>query len=352
MNRYADALVQPSVDPDIRVRSFGLPPAERASRLERQGRQWVTGPVRLRRAGGDVVHLVDHSEAHLLRVLKTGHTVVTCHDLLMLQALAGELPYDPPRRWASRFRWSVSFLARAAAVVCVSEATRKDVLRFLDVDPERLHVIPQAVSERFHPLTKGQRRGVRASLGTGGRHIILHVSSGGFYKNNATVIRVVADLHNNGLDVGLVRVGAPLAEAERSLVRRLGLEATVLDQGWVSDERLNDLYSAADLLLFPSSGEGFGWPVLEAMTCALPVVASSIPPLVDLGGDAILHAPPAEVEKLAAAAASVLTDPTLADQLRASGRTRAMGYRWDHAIASYSQLYRKVADDRALAWGG
>jgi glycosyltransferase involved in cell wall biosynthesis len=352
MDRYADA-IQSTVHPGIHVRSFELWPAgRRPNRPRRQLRQWVTGPMRLRRAGGDVIHLIDHSEAHLLRILKTGRTVVTCHDLLMLQALAGELPYAPPRLWASRFHWSVSYLARAAAVVCVSEATRKDVVRFLDVDPGRLHVIHQAAGEHFHPPTPAHRERVRTDLGAGDRRLVLHVSSGGFYKNNTAVIRVVAELRRGGLNVALVRAGAPLSEEESSLVSHLGLEGNVFDEGWVSDQRLNDLYGAADLLLFPSTGEGFGWPVLEAMTCGLPVVASSIPVLEELVGDSALVAGPLDITGLSNAACAVLSDPATSESLRRSGLARASGYRWDQALGAYADLYRRVADCPAPDAGG
>lgn len=341
MERYADALGANSADPTLHVRPF--PAIEGGSRLAYEARRWVLQPMSLRRWSADVFHLVDHSDAHLLRLLKGRRTVVTCHDLLLLRAMAGELPYAGRRRWGARYRWSVAHVDRADAVVCVSEATRTDVLRFLSVDPRKVHVVAQAVGSHFKPPSPADRKATRSSLATTATTLILNVGSGGFYKNTETILRVVARLRHDGLEAAMIRVGPPLNDHERALAGQLGIEELILEQGSVPEARLIDLYGAADLLLFPSTGEGFGWPVLEAMSCGLPVVASAIPPLIDLVGDAAPLAAPTDVDALTTLAALVATDPDEADRLRQAGVRRASTYQWDRSLAAYARIYREVA---------
>jgi glycosyltransferase involved in cell wall biosynthesis len=298
-----------------------------------------------------VTHIVDHSDAHVVRILHARRTVVTCHDLLLLRALAGDLPYrfetankgrSHDRAWERRFRWTVSHLERAGAVVCDSESTRQDVRRFLSVDPDRLHVVPLGVSDAFGPLTPSARRQVRSALDLTSP-TLLQMSSGGFYKNTEGVLRVTAKLRQAGMDVTLVRVGVPLSEDERKLAGRLGLASALREQGRVSDEELAALYGSADVLLFPSTGEGFGWPVLEAMTCGLPVVASSIPALSELVGEAGLLAQPDDIDGLTSLVASVLSDAEEARRQRDTGIERAASYRWERTLTGYARIYKEVA---------
>lgn len=343
MERYAAALGANTSDRAVQPRRFPAGRDGTGSRVARDARRWVTQPLNLRRWSADVFHLLDHSDAHLLRVLGGRRTVVTCHDLLLLRAMAGELPYAGRRRWGVRYRWSVAHLDRADAVVCVSEATRQDVLRFLSVDPARLHVVPQAVGAHFVPATPATRAATRSSLAPRAPTLILNVGTGGFYKNTETILRVLARLRSGGLDVAMIRVGVPLAKAERALAGRLGVDDIIEEQGAVSEARLIDIYGAADLLLFPSTGEGFGWPVLEAMSCGLPVVASTIPPLAELVGDAGLLASPTDVDAHVEHAARVANDPTVADRLRHEGHRRASTYGWNRSLTAYARIYREVA---------
>ena len=120
---------------------------------------------------------------------------------------------------------------------------------------------------------------------------------------------------------------------------------SVVEEGRVDDERLVELYNAAELLLFPSFHEGFGWPPLEAMACGTPVVVAEIPALRETAGDAALYAAPADDERLAEQAAQVLGDPALAERLSAAGLERAGLFSWERCAAAYAELYRAAAAD-------
>ncbi len=356
MERYADLLESGASAAEFRVegRSPPIGPlSERRgfNRLDGYVRRWAALPAALARGRADVirrfdvVHIVDHTFAHLIRVLPAERTVVTCHDLMRLKLALGELPRSRERAIVgpARFRWSVSHLSRAARVVCPSAATGADVIRLCGVAPERVQVIPHCVEDRFRPLSEQRRGEVRRELGLENQRLVLHVSSGGFYKNIPVTLRVLAELRASLDGVVLLRAGATLTAEERRLAGQLGVEDAVRDLGSVSEDRLVDLYGVADLLIFPSLYEGFGWPVLEAMACATPVVTSRAPALMDLVGDAGLTADADDVAALTEATHAVLADRATAASLSSAVYARASTFTRQRTLDAYASAWREVA---------
>ncbi len=320
-----------------------LPPLG-LTRLDPYLARYVRGPLAVarRRAAPAVFHLTDHSYGHLAAITPPARTVISCHDLLVLRAREEPVGFRP-RPWTSaRFSWSTSFLRRVARVVCGSEATRDDVIRLRGVAPDRVAVVPYGVSERFAPLGRAVRERVRAELGLSGP-AMLHVDSGQRYKNAAATLRVLASVRAAGVPVSLVRIGPPLAAPDQQLAHQLRISGAVKALGRVSDERLIEVYSAADVLLFPSHTEGFGWPVLEAMACGMPVVTSRAPALAEVAGDAGLRADAGDVAGLATAVSAVLGDRQLAERLRRRGRERAGRHSWSRTADGYAGVYAAVA---------
>jgi glycosyltransferase involved in cell wall biosynthesis len=171
------------------------------------------------------------------------------------------------------------------------------------------------------------------------------------YKNVDTTLEVVAALRRAGIDAALVRVGAPLSSSEQRRAKELGLDGAIVECGRVADERLVEIYNNADVLLFPSHYEGFGWPPLEAMACGTPVVCSNTASLPEVVGDAALTAAPNDVHGLASAVHSILTSRVVADSMRARGLARAAGYTWKRTANAYAELYDDVvqcAEERSL----
>jgi glycosyltransferase involved in cell wall biosynthesis len=306
---------------------------------------FVSYPLSIRRARRirqfQAYHVIDQWYAHLVASLPRERTIVSCQDLIM--AKYPELPtaFRLPMRDRFRFALSMRTMNRAARVVCSSRATLNDLVRICKVDPERIRIVPKGFDPRMGPPATeapAARSGDRSS------HTILHVSSGWPYKNVAATIRVVAALRARDLDVSLVRCGVALTRDERALAERLRVLPWILDRGWVSVAELMTLYHRADVLLFPSIYEGFGRPPLEAMACGTPVVVSTAPALLELVGDAGLHADPNDVRRLADAVERVLVEPDLASELRARGLQRAAQYSWQRTVAAYAEIYREVID--------
>jgi glycosyltransferase involved in cell wall biosynthesis len=262
---------------------------------------------------------------------------------MLLRAAAGYAGFAPQKLSVLRFKWSTSYLRRAAHVVCDSEATREDAVRLRGIAEARTSVVPLGVDPVFRPALPEQRERIRRDLGVHGRHVIAHVSTGHPYKNAAGTLRVAAAVRDAGLDVVLARIGKPLARRELALARELELDGRLLELNAPDDERLSELYAAADVFLFPSYHEGFGWPPLEAMACGTPTVVSDAAALVALTGEAALSAPAGDVRGLAAAVRDVLESPPLAAELRDRGLRLAQEYSWERTAAAYASVYERVA---------
>jgi glycosyltransferase involved in cell wall biosynthesis len=227
-------------------------------------------------------------------------------------------------------------------VVAGSEQTRRDLLELLELDPDRIEVISPGLDAEFRPRPE-EREGARRRLGLGGP-ILLHVGHTGFYKNIEGCLRILARLRHQGIDARLVRVGEPLRPAQRALMERLGLGSFVREAGRATVEELAQLYIAADVLLFPSLYEGFGWPPLEAMACGLPVVCSNAGSLPEVAGEAALMTAAEDEEGLTRCVAEVLAQPAVAAGMRARGVRAAARYSWDVAAARVAGVYERVLE--------
>ncbi len=326
----------PPIGPDDARRSLPVRALRRLSSRSHRRR----AAARAHRLHGDVFHLVDQRDAPLISALPAVRTVQTVHDLLGIAE-------QPESAEADQMR---SGLEQAGHLVAISDATRAEIFQHLDVDPARVTVIPNGIDDHFRPIPAA-RLEVVYDLLPPAQYRVLHVASNAQpRKNLATTIRVLHALRQQGLDAILVRAGAPLPAAEQTLAEDLGVSAQVAHCGYVSEDRLVELYNAADALLFPSTFEGFGWPPLEAMACGLPVVSSALPAVEtapeaatsDHHGDVALIAPPHDVDALTTHLASVLTNHEVAANLRAAGLAHAAGFSWDSTARAYLEVYRSL----------
>ncbi len=306
--------------------------------------RFVRYPLAVKRTPADVYHIVDHGYAHAAALLPRERTVISCHDLTLLKAEEGLAGFTPGRAQLARFRWSTSFLKHAARVICPSESTKEDVVQLRGVAPERISVVPYGVDAQFRPLGDDAPGRLKAGLPGAPHHVMLHVSTGDAYKNVSGTVRVLAALRESGLDISLLRIGKALTDDERGLAARLRVEAHIVECGRVSDERLVELYNAADVLLFPSFYEGYGWPPLEAMACGTPVVISDAPSLVEVVGDAGLKAPARDVDALAAGVRAIVEGADLAAGLRRRGIERAGQFTWQRTIDGFAEAYGLVGE--------
>jgi glycosyltransferase involved in cell wall biosynthesis len=279
----------------------------------------------------------------LLTWLDARRTVVTCHDLMLLVLAAGRLGRKTSSPVALEiFRGVSKLLRRAAVVVADSGQTRRDLVQFVGVDPERIQVIFPGMNQPFAPDPLVRQEG-RRRWDLMGAKVILQIGNA-FYKNVETCLRVVARLRERGLPVTLLRGGRALTPSEDSLAEKLGIRGFVHDLGPVPDCVLNTLYNTADALLCPSLYEGFGWPPLEAMACGTPVVCSRAGSLAEVAGPAALTADPEDVDHFADHVGAVLTDTAVAARMRQRGIEHAARFDWKTTAQQFVKIYRRVRE--------
>jgi glycosyltransferase involved in cell wall biosynthesis len=306
--------------------------------------RYLAPAVSARDNDADVHHVVDHGSAHLLWSLPRERTVVTCHDLVPLLAHRGRLPrsYVPPGARAI-FRAVVAALPRTRLVLAVSESTRQDLIRELGCDPERIQVVHLGLQdEHLAPRTEADLLEVEVRLRLGPRPRILSVGVNWPHKNLRAVLEAFARIQRRVGRASLLRVGARFSAEQRALAGRLGIGDSLHELGKLPVGDLAAVYRLADVLVFPSYYEGFGWPPLEAMAAGLPVVASPCGSIPEVSGDVPLYAPPDDVDGLAQSALRFLEDAALRAEHVARGKARAARFTWQKTARATARAYRAL----------
>ena len=248
--------------------------------------------------------------------------------------------YDPAE--LALYRRVVPAAARrSAAVIAVSQHTKRDLVRFLGVPEDKVRVTPLGVSEIFAPVA-GAGEIVAQRYGIEGRYVLACVGSGHPRKNLRAVVKAFERLEM--LDVRLVVVGA----AERdpgawAAIQQSPARESIALLGHVPEEELPALYSAAAVFCFPSLYEGFGLPVLEAMACGTPVVCGNTSSLPEVAGEAAVLVEPTDVEAIAGGLKELLADEGRRLALAAAGLARAKNFTWRRTAEMTVQVYQGIA---------
>ena len=299
-------------------------------------------------AAFDVYHLVDHSYAHLLHGLPAGRTLVTCHDLDTFRAVLQ--PEEERRSWP--FRWMtrriLSGLRLASHVACDSEATRGALVALAGFPEDRLSVIPNGTDTGGEPDADaaadveaarmlGPRRGVE----------LLHVGSTIPRKRIDVLLDVFAGVRRARPEVRLTRVGGPFTAEQRVRARDLGVLDAIHVLPFVDRATLAAVYRRSALAVLPSDREGFGLPIVEALACGTPMVASDIPVLREIGSGEVTYCP---VETSGAWVETILrllhereTDAAAWQARRAAGLARAAEFSWSRYTDGVVTRYRAIA---------
>jgi glycosyltransferase involved in cell wall biosynthesis len=287
---------------------------------------------------GDVVHAPSLAFPSPLR----RPLVVTVHDVLFL-----EFPETFPAHGLAFHRRALSRVADADLVICPSRATAA-ALESIEAPPERVRVVPLGADvvppedparvldavgiDRPYVLWVGTmepRKNLRRAIGGFLRAAESHAPEAGHLK-----------LYLAGPTGWL---SGPVSE----LLTRSDVRDRVRPLGVLPTETLAAAYAGAETFLFPSLGEGFGLPVLEAMAAGAPVVTSDRSSLPEVAGDAAVLCDPTDEDSIASALVSILADPSLAQRLRERGRARAAEFTWERTARETAACYREVAGETA-----
>jgi glycosyltransferase involved in cell wall biosynthesis len=244
---------------------------------------------------------------------------------------------------------------RADLVITVSESSRADIVRYYGVAPSTVRVIPLGVGGAFRPL--GRTTAVEAAARRrfpDGRPFLLFVGKLTRRRNIPQLVEAFSELRAGGAggagiarDLGLLMIGPNSAGYDLpALARRYRVEDALVHVPYASHEELALAYNAAALFVYPSSYEGFGIPVLEAMACGTPVVTLRNSALVEVARGAAQLAAGASPREIGGAIAAVLDSADLRAMLRARGLERAEGYRWPRIAVETLAALAEVAQRR------
>lgn len=323
-------------------------PAQRGLEVQEACPAWRVFPALWRSLGiprTDTARDLDiyHGLSHELPLTAFGprtRTVVTMHDLLFLTH-PQLYPWIDRRLYTYKYRRSC---LRADMVVAISQKTADDVREIFGVPAERIRVAYQSCSPAFSaPREESEADDLRRTYGLPER-FALFVGSLIPRKGAQTLLAALAELPA-ATRPDLVIVGqGPMEAALRAQARTPGLERRVHFLGRVADEDLPGLYRLASVFAYPSVGEGFGIPILEALNSRVPVVTSTGSCFAEPGGDAALYTTPGDVPELARALERVLDDDVLRRSMIEKGVRHAENFHPARTSATLMRIYAELRD--------
>jgi len=301
----------------------------------------------------DLYHIVDHSYGHLIHQLPAERTIITCHDIDTFRCLM-EAKREPRSKMFKLMTGRIlSGFRRAAGVSCVSAATRSEILKHRLVAPERVVVIPQGVHPAClpEPDPRSDAEAVRL-LGAANPDAadILHVGATVARKRIDVLLRVMAAVRQEFPKARLIRVGGPFSRPQQELAKRLNLDKSLVVLPFLNRRLLASVYRRASLLMQPSEREGFGLPVIEAMACGTPVVASDVPALQEAGGPSATYCPVADVPAWSDSVVELLRErhgkPGRWNERRLAALAWAARFSWGEYTRKTVQVYEHVLHEQ------
>ncbi len=273
--------------------------------------------------------------------------------------------YTPPPKWPGRFvvmfhdlmeerypQWFTTpshdrlretkrICARTAdAIICNSEVTRQDVCSFYGISKSKTHVVRLAAAPHFRRLPENVLEESQRSA----PRVILFIGNRSRYKNFAFLLRSFGSWSERN-DMLLVIVGAPLTASEQAQVTELALDDCVNVLSWIDDSDMCMLYNTAAAFVYPSVHEGFGIPLLEALACGCPIVASRIASTLEVAGDLPFYFAPEEENEFHVSLSAAIRHGRTEDRVLA-GIRHAQSFSWDATARQFLTIYRELADWR------
>jgi len=264
-------------------------------------REQLSFPYRLlRKAKPDVLHIPHCNIPWFYR----GKIVVTIHDLIHLiyPKFLAHKKYAHVSKLVYFYFYFLNWFAckRASHIIADSKNTKEDIIKFFKVKPEKISVIHLGVCEEFIIKEKSEVEYLHNKYSIpSDKKILLYVGNLTPHKNVEMLISAFAKMQNRN-DCCLVLAGKAFdLFSGNQKAKELGIEKSVFQTGFISQEELIDLYNLADLFVFPSIYEGFGLPVLESLACGTPVACSNISSLPEVGGELVFYFNPMDENDIA-----------------------------------------------------
>lgn len=309
----------------------------------------ITPPI-----GLDVVHYpwFDFFFRTLPFIKKTP-TVVTIHDTIPLIFKEG-FPVGPKGKinlWIQKIS-----LKKCKSVIVNSEDSKKNVIKYLGVDPNKIIVTYLAQSADFKVLSESQKLKIKRKFNLPD-NFLLFVGDANYSKNLPFLVDSFKNISEDFPDLKLALVGEVFLKKLENInhpelkslkltnqkIKELGLEDKVIRPGWISNEDLIGFYNLATVYIQPSLHEGFGFPLLQAFSCGCPVISSNAGALPEVAGNAALLFDPKDQSQLVSLLKEVLTDRTIRQKLSKLGLERAKNFSWEKTAKETLEVYEKIA---------
>lgn len=335
---------------ELAPRSFDRSSSSLSLRIQKYYERFWHYPHTVRQQVADIYHIIEPCDAHLIYWLKkTGKpTIVTCHDLINFfypDNLQGsvQLPLISRSAWL----YSVKGMKYADHIIAVSSATAKDTTQILNIEPERITVIPNAVESIFQPLLPEQIESFRQQQGISSATIcLLNVGANHPRKNISTILQAVEILIEKGLPIQFWKVGADFTDEQKKFIGDLELASHIKYLGKPNKSTLLRVYNAANILIAPSLHEGFGITILEAMACGTPVITSNVSAMPEVIGDAGVLVNPKDAKEIANAVLHLHNDPIYYQELIQKSLIRTKSFTWEITAEKIAKIYEELLKNR------
>lgn len=300
---------------------------------------------RAKRLGVDIAHQPCFS----VPIFGGMKKVATIHDLIPVK-------FPKNLNFASRMfftKWMPFTYGFADAIIAISESTKKDLVDILKLDPERITVIYEAAGDEYRIIEDFDKiEEIKNKYKIKGRYI-LNVGTLEPRKNIEFLVKVFADVVKREImklgnyeirKLKLVLVGKKGWGYEKmfDLIKNLGIEGRVVWTDYVEDEDLPYIYNGADLFVFPSEYEGFGLPLLEAMSCGVPVISSNTSSMPEVVSEAGILIAPDDENKWVENIIKVLGDSEKQREMRSKGLKQAGKFSWEKCAEETLGVYKKI----------
>ncbi len=265
-------------------------------------------------------------------LISNGDSIITCHDLAPLIA-----PDHISEKIWRHFLYRG--LKKARIIFADSYSTRDDLIKIYGIKKDCIKTVYLGVEHGiFKPLGNKEnlRRNLKIPLDA---KVILNVGTEKYRKNIPGILKAFAKLAEDYRDLILIRVGKQ-SKISRKLIEKLGFSDKIKYFESIKENELPDFYNAADIFVMPSFYEGFGLPVLEAMSCGIPVLVSNTSSLPEIVGDAGTQVNPYSVDEIYNGMKKLLTDKNLCEELKEKGVIHAKKFTWQNTAARIAEIYK------------
>jgi glycosyltransferase involved in cell wall biosynthesis len=228
----------------------------------------------------------------------------------------------------------------ADKIIAVSNDLRNRLVQFLKLPESKIEVVHEGVSSIYKPIHDSGSIKEKYSIS---RPFVFHVSNLSPKKNPKILLKTFGEVIKKNFDLDLVIAGARWTNKHvKSMIKKLDLASNVKILGYVPEQDLVCLYSAAELFFSPTLHETFGFPVLEAMACGIPVVASNAYSIPEVAGNAAILCDPHDYNSFADNIIRVLENPKLREKMRVNGLKNANFFSWERCAKQTTKIFKQI----------